>query len=112
MHIFILARLVVVVSRVSSSSRRLGWVRETDRIASRTARPDDDGGDLCVHTSRDAARANHRETTTVSRGGNISRLDASRDLSRWFARDARGADGSDYYSITFVEGVDNAEGGG
>ena len=79
---------LVVVSRVSSSSRRLGWVRETDRIASRTARPDDDGGDLCVHTSRDAARANHRETTTVSRGGNISRLDASRDLSRWFARDA------------------------
>jgi len=57
MHIFILARLVVVVSRVSSSSRRLGWVRETDRIASRTARPDDDGGDLRIHTSRDAARA-------------------------------------------------------
>jgi hypothetical protein len=63
------------------------------------------------HVARRRARG-ALETTTVSRGGNISRLDASRDLSRWFARDARGADGSDYYSITFVEGVDNAEGGG
>lgn len=43
MRLCILARLVVVVSR---ASRRLGWVRETDRIASRTARPDE----ICAST--------------------------------------------------------------
>jgi len=93
MRLRILARLVVVVvsRRVASSSRRLGWVRETDRIASRTARPDADEDDLRIHTSRDATTTTSVSTTTCLDSEEIYRARGVVATSRRGSRATRGA---------------------